>query len=473
LISSAAHVIAAFSQRAHPAAQGRETVPTNVSDVIDNARFNAFHLWVAFLCGLMVFLDGYDLTAVSYAAPQFIHLFGITRAMIAPVFSAGLFGLTIGALAFGLVADRLGAKWTFILCGIGFGVFSIAAAFAPSVGVLVVVRFFAGLMLGGATPISIAIASDFVPRHVRTSVTMIMYISIALGAVVAGYSYGFLSIFGWRTVFYVGGALPIVLAPLFLVSLPETLVFQVMHNAPVDRIRATLTRIDPTRDVSRETRFTVARENKPGFQPAQLFEDRRAPITIMLWVTFFGAGIALFFFNSWLPTLLSGRGLSGKEVVVISASLQFGGIIGTLLVAPIVVRMPPFLTTALLYLLAAIAMVVLGRGGSEFGFLICAVLAVGIFLIGAQSVLNASCANVYPPSMRGTGVGWGFGVGRGGSVLSPAIAGLLLAMHWTPSQLFLVAAVPTLVAATGALGVQRLLRRRAETRAASGETAAA
>ena len=92
---------------------------TNVSDVIDNARFNAFHLWIAFLCGLMVFLDGYDLTAISYAAPQFIHLFGITRAMIAPVFSAGLFGLTIGALAFGLVADRLGAKRTFVLCGIG------------------------------------------------------------------------------------------------------------------------------------------------------------------------------------------------------------------------------------------------------------------------------------------------------------------------------------------------------------------
>jgi len=448
-------------------------VPTNVSDVIDNARFNAFHLWVAFLCGLMVFLDGYDLSSISYAAPQFIQLFGVTRAMIAPVFSAGLFGLTLGALAFGLVADRLGAKLTFILCGIGFGVFSLAAAFAPSVEILLAFRFLAGLMLGGATPISIAIASDFVPRSVRTAVTMIMYISLALGAVVAGYSYGFLSFFGWRTVFYVGGALPILLTPLFFACLPETLVFLVMHNAPVERIRATLARVDPSRDVSRETRFTVARENKPGFQPAQLFEDGRAPITIMLWVTFFTSLIAIYFFNSWLPTLLSGRGLSGKEVVVISTSLQFGGIIGTLLAAPFVVRVPPFLTTGILYVLAAAAMVVLGSGGSGFGFLICAVLAVGIFLIGAQSVLNASCANVYPPSMRGTGVGWGFGVGRAGSVLSPAIAGLLLAMHWTPSQLFLIAAVPTLVAATGAFIVLRLVRRRSATQTASGETAAA
>jgi MFS transporter, AAHS family, 4-hydroxybenzoate transporter len=118
-------------------------------------------------------------------------------------------------------------------------------------------------------------------------------------------------------------------------------------------------------------------------------------------------------------------------------------------------------------------MVVLGSGGSGFGFLICAVLAVGIFLIGAQSVLNASCANVYPPSMRGTGVGWGFGAGRTGSVLSPAIAGFLLAMHWTPSQLFLIAAVPTLVATAGALAVLRLARRRAGAEAAARETAAA
>jgi len=447
-------------------------VPTNVSDVIDNARFNAFHLWIAFLCGLMVFLDGYDLTAVSYAAPHFIQLFGITRAMIAPVFSAGLFGLTIGALAFGLVADRLGTKQTFILCGIGFGVLSFAAPFAPSVTVLVLLRFFAGLMLGGASPISIAIASDFVPRHVRTSVTMIMYISLALGAVVAGYSYGFLSVFGWRTVFYIGGALPILLAPLFFACLPETLVFQVMHNAPAEQIRAILARVDPERDFSRETHFTVARENKPGFQPAQLFEDDRAPITIMLWATFFASGLTIFFFNSWLPTLLTGRGLSGKEVVVIATSLQFGGIIGTLLAAPIVVRVPPFLTTGVLYALAAAAMVVLGSGGGGFGFLICAVLAVGVFQIGAQSVLNASCANVYPPSMRGTGVGWGFGVGRAGSVLSPVIAGLLLAMHWTPSQLYMIAAVPTLIAGAGALGVLRLLRRRLETRTAAGETAA-
>lgn len=442
------------------AARGEETVATDVSDVIDHARFSAFHLRIAVLCGVLVFLDGFDLTAISYAAPRFIALFGITRAMIAPVFSAGLLGLTLGALLFGLVADRVGARRTFVACAVLFGLLSIATALASTMTQLLAVRFLAGLALGGASPISIAIASDYVPKHVRTSVTMIMYVSLSLGSVSAGYAFGFLTFLGWRTVFWIGGLLPVLLAPLVLAAMPEALEFLVMHNAPAARIRAILARLEPGRDFSQETSFTVSRENKAGFQPVQLFQDGRAPITIMLWVVFFTSLIAIYFFNSWIPTLLTGSGLSGTEIVVISTGLQFGGIIGTLIAAPIVVRLPGFVTAGVGYLCAAVAMLVLGSGGGGFWFLACAVLAVGVFLIGTQSVLNASAAGVYPPSMRSTGVGWGFGVGRIGSVLSPGIAGVLVAMQWKPGELFMIAAVPTLLASAGILVVHWLVRRR-------------
>ena len=442
------------------AARGEETVATDVSEVIDHARFSAFHLRIAVLCGVLVFLDGFDLTAISYAAPRFIALFGITRAMIAPVFSAGLLGLTLGALLFGLVADRVGARRTFVACAVLFGLLSIATALASTMTQLLAVRFLAGLALGGASPISIAIASDYVPKHVRTSVTMIMYVSLSLGSVSAGYAFGFLTFLGWRTVFWIGGLLPVLLAPLVLAAMPEALEFLVMHNAPAARIRAILARLEPGRDFSQETSFTVSRENKAGFQPVQLFQDGRAPITIMLWVVFFTSLIAIYFFNSWIPTLLTGSGLSGTEIVVISTGLQFGGIIGTLIAAPIVVRLPGFVTAGVGYLCAAVAMLVLGSGGGGFWFLACAVLAVGVFLIGTQSVLNASAAGVYPPSMRSTGVGWGFGVGRIGSVLSPGIAGVLVAMQWKPGELFMIAAVPTLLASAGILVVHWLVQRR-------------
>ena len=433
---------------------------TNVSDVVDEARFTGYHWLIVVLCGFMIFLDGFDLTSISFAAPDFLKFLGVDRSVVAPVFSAGLFGLTLGALGFGLIGDRWGVKRTFILCGVFFGIFSILTATATSVTTLVLYRFLAGLALGGATPISIAIASDYMPKRIRTSVVMVMYISLALGQVAAGYTYGFFEAFGWRSVFYVGGVLPIVFAPLYIALLPENLEFLVMKGAAPARINAILARLAPGRAFN-ESSFVVAKENKEGFQPALLFEDGRAAMTIALWVTFFSSLIALYFFNNWLPVLLTGSGLTKPQIVVITTALPFGGIIGTLFAARIVLRRNGFGTACAGYFLAALAMIVLGLVGGGFVVLAVCTLLVGLFLIGTQSVLNASCAVVYPPSMRATGVGWGFGIGRIGSVISPAIAGYLVSQHWQPSALFMIAALPTLVASAGAFAVLRIVTRPA------------
>jgi AAHS family 4-hydroxybenzoate transporter-like MFS transporter len=182
-------------------------------------------------------------------------------------------------------------------------------------------------------------------------------------------------------------------------------------------------------------------------------------MTIALWVTFFSSLIALYFFNNWLPILLTGGGLTKSQIVIITTALPFGGIIGTLVAARIVLQRNGFGTACAGYLLAALAMIVLGLVGGGFVVLALCTLLVGLFLIGTQSVLNASCAAVYPPSMRATGVGWGFGIGRIGSVISPAIAGYLVTQHWQPSALFMIAAIPTLVASAGAYAVLRILTR--------------
>jgi AAHS family 4-hydroxybenzoate transporter-like MFS transporter len=433
---------------------------TNVSEVIDNARFNAYHRLIVALCGLMVFIDGFDLSAISFAAPDVVKMLGVDRAMIAPVFSAGLLGLTLGALGFGFIGDRWGVKRTFILCGVLFGIFSLLTATATSVPVMIAYRFLAGLALGGASPISIAIASDYLPKKFRTSIVMIMYISLAVGGVASGYAYGYLETFGWRTVFIVGGLAPIILAPLFASLLPEALVYQVMKGGDPAKINAILVRLQPGRAFT-DTTFTVDKENTQGFQPAQLFQDGRAAMTATLWVVFFSSLVALYFFNNWIPILLTGNGLSKHEIVTISTSLQWGGILGTLIAAPLVLKWGGFRTATFGYLIAAIAMIVLGTEKGTFGFLAVATFAVGAFLIGTQSVLNASTAGVYPPVMRSTGVGWGFGIGRIGSVISPGIAGALLAMQWRPAQLFMIAAVPTLIASLGVFVLLRVLAARA------------
>ena len=421
---------------------------TNVSAVIDNARFNRFHLLIVGLCGLLIFLDGFDLLAISYAAPDVLAVLHAAKPMIAPVFSAGLFGLTIGALGFGFIGDRWGVKQTFILCGVLFGVFSLLTATATSIPILIAYRFLAGLALGGASPIAIAIASDYLPKRMRTSIVMIMYISLAVGQIAAGYAYGWFEAFGWRSVFVIGGIAPIVLAPLFIALLPESLVRQVLRGADPARINAILRRIEPGRAFD-DTTYTVDKENVQGFQPKQLFQDGRAALTLTLWFTFFCSLVALYFFNNWIPILLTGGGLTKHEIVTITTSLSWGGVLGTVVAAPIVFRFGGFRVAALGYGCAALAMLVLGMEKGTFGFLALATFAVGAFLIGTQSVLNATTGGAYPSIMRATGVGWSFGIGRIGSVISPGIAGALLAMQWQPSALFMIAAVPTLLACAG------------------------
>lgn len=431
----------------------------NVSDVIDHAKFNRYHLRIVILCSLMVLFDGFDLGAISFAAPEFIRLFGINRALIGAVFSAGLFGFTLGGMIFGLAGDRWGVKRAFVFCGVLFGVFSLVTALARTLPALMAYRFLAGLALGGATPLSIALTSDFVPKRLRTSLVMLMYISIAVGQIVGGYTYAFLRVLGWRTVFYIGGLAPILLAPLFIAALPEPLEYLVMKGAEPARISNILSHLDPSLNLAGESGFAVRREDKVGFPLYQLFQDGRAARTVVLWVAFLTSLSAIFFFNTWLPTLLIGYRLTQPQIITITASIQLGGVFGTLVAAPIVFKLGGFQTITAGYLCSALAMVVLGKVGYSFGFLFAGALTVGFFLVGTQSALNASAADLYPPSMRATGIGWALGVGRVGSILSPSVAGLLVALHWQPSELFIIAAVPTLIASASAFLLLRLTQR--------------
>jgi AAHS family 4-hydroxybenzoate transporter-like MFS transporter len=433
---------------------------TNVSAIVNDASFNRYHLRICLLCSLLVAVDGFDLSSISYAASDFVKFLGVDRSLMGPVFSAGFFGLTLGALTFGLVGDRWGPKKTFVLCGVIFGVFTLATAAATSLTALLVLRAIAGWGLGGATPLSIAIASDYIPQRLRTSLVMIMYISLSLGIIIGGYVFAYVTVFGWRTVFIVGGALPLIAAPFLYACLPERLEFMVMKRWEPRRIAEVLARIVPGRSFAGETVFIIDRENKEGFQLAQLFQERRAAITSVLWGVFFSSLLAVYFFNAWLPLLLRSYGLSQPDVVKINSSLQLGGILGTIVAATFVVVLGGFRTVAIGYFLAALAIIVLAMAPHTFGFLFIASLALGFFLVGTQSVLNASCANLYPPAIRATGVGWGFGIGRSAAILSPSLAGLLLALNWQPSGLFLLAAIPTFCASIAGLVVLRLIGRR-------------
>jgi AAHS family 4-hydroxybenzoate transporter-like MFS transporter len=430
----------------------------NVSDVVDNARLRPFHFRVVALCAALIFFDGFDLQAISYAAPAVAKVLGFTRPQLGPVFSAGLLGLTLGALLFGYLGDRLGRKNVFIACGVMFGLASFGTTTADSLTSLLVWRVVAGLALGGATPLSITIATDTCPRRVRATLTMIMYTGFTLGGVFGGFVYAKVGGWGWEWVFYIGGAIPILMAPLLMLALPESIDYLVLKRAAPARIRRLLASHAPGRSWEAQ-RYVTNSPAGGGFQVAALFTEGRAPRTLLLWSIFFTSLVALFFFTTWLPTLLNGNGLSPERIVSIVFAVQMGGLVGSLILARVIVTVSPFVTICAGYLLAAVAMFGLSRiGGAAYPVLFGVSFVVGLFLVGTQNGLNAMSAQLYPASIRSTGVGWAIGVGRIGAVLGPSIAGVLVSLQWTASELFAIAAVPPFVAAGIALAIAREVR---------------
>jgi MFS transporter, AAHS family, 4-hydroxybenzoate transporter len=424
------------------------SLDVNVTELIDNTRLNRFHIRVVGLCASLLFFEGFDLNAISYSAPALAKALAISKPMLGPVFSAGQLGLMLGALLFGIAGDRWGRKRVFIGCGLDFGVATLATALSSSYSMVIIWRLIAGLGLGGAAPIAITIASDYCPKRVRAALTMIMYCGYTIGGVFAGVVNAYFLRFGWRSVFYVGGTLPILLAPVLIVAMPESLNYLISRGTRGAQIARILAKLAPGIQHSANSRFLMDQAYEKKLQVPELFRRGYARRTILLWMSLFVSLITLFSLTNWLPTLLNSMSITPKQVVGITAAAQGAGLLGSLAAARLIVSYRPFRVATLGYTCAAVLLIVLGKFGSGYAAFMMVYSCLYFFLIGDQNIVNAMSGQIYPPRIRATGSGWAIGIGRIGGILGPTIAGALLALHWTPSQLFILAALPTLATAS-------------------------
>jgi len=431
----------------------------NVQEFIDRGKLSGFQLRVFALCALIVLVDGFDTQAIGYVAPAIVRSWHVDRAALTPVFSAGLFGLMLGALAFGPIADRFGRRPVLLFCTLFFGVMSLLTVTADSVKSLMVLRFVTGLGLGGAMPNSIALTTEYTPKRIRATAVMIMFCGFSLGAALGGVAAaGLISSFGWKSVFALGGVVPCLIFPLLAALLPESIRYLVVQGGRGAKVAGTLERIDPTTPVPTDASFTVEEHKAKGFVVRQLFAQGRAAFTVLIWVVFFMSLLDLYFITNWLPIIIHDAGMPVGRAALITAMYQVGGIVGTLLLGRLFDRYPPFFMLALTYLTASVFVLLIGTTGTSIGALVLTVFGAGFCVVGGQIGANALTANSYPTAIRSTGVGWALGIGRIGSIIGPAIGGLLLSLRWPTRQIFLVAAVPVLIASLAALCITFLRR---------------
>jgi MFS transporter, AAHS family, 4-hydroxybenzoate transporter len=413
----------------------------NVSDVIDRRPMGSFQIWTVILGGLVLVLDGFDGQTINFLTPSISETTKIPVHSFGPILSASLFGLMISALTTGPIADRWGRKWPVILSTLSFALFTLLTAHANTRGQFWVLRFLTGLGLGGAMPNVVALASEYVPKGTLAVVIPILFVGMPLGGTISGFTARLmLPVWGWRSVFLVGGVLPLVIAVILMAVLPESIQFLAVRGKDSGRILKTLAHIAP--ELAQSTTHIVAAsvgEKDKGVPVKHLFTEGRATGTVLLWIPYFMNLLLIYFLSGWLPALLREAGMSIKAGVTATAFLNFGGVFGCLMEGQLLRRWGAYAILTIEYVLAGLLIASLALARVPFPVTLAMTFSTGLTIIGAQGGLNALAARFYPISARSTGVGWALGVGRIGSITGPLIGGMFLTIGWNTRDMLLFA----------------------------------
>ncbi|AGN80366.1 MULTISPECIES: MFS transporter [Pseudomonas] len=425
----------------------------DVQSFINQQPLSRYQWRVVLLCFLIVFLDGLDTAAMGFIAPALSQEWGIDRASLGPVMSAALIGMVFGALGSGPLADRFGRKGVLVGAVLVFGGFSLASAYATNVDQLLVLRFLTGLGLGAGMPNATTLLSEYTPERLKSLLVTSMFCGFNLGMAGGGFiSAKMIPAYGWHSLLVIGGVLPLLLALVLMVWLPESARFLVVRNRGTDKIRKTLSPIAP-QVVAEAGSFSVPEQKAVAARSvfALIFSGTYGLGTMLLWLTYFMGLVIVYLLTSWLPTLMRDSGASMEQAAFIGALFQFGGVLSAVGVGWAMDRYNPHKVIGIFYLLAGVFAYAVGQSLGNITVLATLVLIAGMCVNGAQSAMPSLAARFYPTQGRATGVSWMLGIGRFGAILGAWSGATLLGLGWNFEQVLTALLVPAALATVGVI----------------------
>ncbi|MFC3627065.1 MFS transporter [Vogesella amnigena] len=428
----------------------------DVQAFIDRHPFSPFQWFVFALCFCIVLLDGFDTAAIGYVAPSLLKEWGLTKPALGPVLSAALFGLAAGALSAGPLADRFGRKKVLVASVFVLGLFTLLSSQAANLEQLTVLRFITGVGLGAAMPNAVTLMSEFCPSSRRALLTNAMFCGFPLGAALGGFLAAWMiPHWGWRSVFELGGIVPLLMVLLLVLVLPESVRYMVARSQPRERIAAALARIHiSARDIAAfhqsETRQAVAGKQGLGVVLSPAYRTG----SLMLWLAYFMGLVIFYGVINWMPVLFKESGIDPKVAMQISALFPLGGI-GAVFCGWLMDRFNADRIIAIGFALTALSIYAIGQSVGDVGLLMVVVFVAGTVMNTAQSSLPALAAAFYPTQGRATGVSWMLGIGRFGGIAGSFLVAELTRRQLGFDQVFLVLAIPGLIAAVALFVKQR------------------
>lgn len=420
----------------------------NVQNFLNENRFSPYQWMIFIVCLLIAFFDGMDTAAIGYVAPGILEEWGMQKKDLAPVLSAALFGLAIGAITSGPLADKFGRKIVLTASVLVFSGFCVASSYAADITQMTILRFVTGLGLGAAMPNAVAMLSEYCPDQKRSLILNTMYCGFPVGAAAGGFFASYIiPAYGWRAVLFWCGALPLVLGILMIFFLPRSASFLVSKNQPAEKVRKILQRINPKADL--DNAVFVLPENKAAQQTdnpmAMVLGSHFRAGSILLWLSYFMGLIIFYAMINWMPVLFKEANMPAELGPRISGLFALGGL-GAIASGWLMDRFNGNRLIALLSFLTALSVACIGWAlGQSLGMLIAVVLFAGVMQNTAQTSLPALAAKFYPTECRATGVSWMLGIGRFGAIAGTFLTGQLIAWKLDFVTIFVILAVPSLI----------------------------
>ncbi|WP_104176344.1 aromatic acid/H+ symport family MFS transporter [Arthrobacter sp. Y81] len=416
------------------------------------SRFSKGSAAAVLVCWLLVVFDGYDLIVYGTVQSSLISEtgWGLSKATAGTIGSMAFVGMMIGAIFAGRMADSWGRRRTILGCAVIFSIFTILCAFAPNAAIFGALRLLAGIGLGGLVPSANALVAELVPAKWRSTVATLMMSGVPIGGSIAALvGIQMIPAFGWESMFLVAVLALVVVVPLGLKYLPETL-------APVSATGKAASRGRPVKEPSGFSSLLRA----PYLGVSVLF----AVATIATLFAWYGLG-------TWLPNLMQLAGYNLGSALTFALALNLGAVAGSVITAWAGTRFGPIPTAIAAAAVAAGALVVLVTG-PPVGVVYFMLVLAGVGTHGTQCLIIAAVASHYPGHLRGTALGWALGTGRIGAVAAPQVGGLLLAAGLGVNSNFLAFAGAAAIAAVLLAAVGLKLKSKLSTPPSSSPTGA-
>ncbi|WP_459660122.1 aromatic acid/H+ symport family MFS transporter [Acinetobacter calcoaceticus] len=422
-----------------------DTSKVNINELIDKASFTSFHWKVLIWCLLIIIFDGYDLVIYGVALPLLMQQWSLTAVEAGLLASAALFGMMFGAMIFGTLSDKLGRKKTILICVTLFSGFTFIGAFAKGPTEFAILRFIAGLGIGGVMPNVVALMTEYAPKKIRSTLVAIMFSGYAIGGMTSALLGAWLvKDMGWQIMFLLAG-IPLLLLPLIWKFLPESLAYLVKSNQ-IEQAKSVVSKIAPQTQVNANTELVLNESTTTEAPVRALFQQGRTFSTFMFWIAFFMCLLMVYALGSWLPKLMLQAGYSLGASMLFLFALNIGGMVGAIGGGALADRfhLKPVIT--IMFIVGSAALILLGINSPQF-ILYSLIAIAGAATIGSQILLYTFVAQFYPTALRSTGMGWASGIGRIGAIIGPVLTGALLTFELPHQMNFLAIAIPGVIAA--------------------------